>query len=71
MGLMIAWVVCQAKSKHILKQKPRLNLKKVQEAQLGTCYRTSESNGCLLVVLGIRVDLMVEWDSLSHGRCVK
>ncbi|KAF7835034.1 uncharacterized protein G2W53_009893 [Senna tora] len=71
MGLMIPWEVCQVMPKHILKGKPRLNLNIIQEAQVRTCSRTSESNGCFRVVLGIRVDLMLEWDSCSHGRGVK
>ncbi|KAF7835175.1 uncharacterized protein G2W53_010034 [Senna tora] len=71
MGLVIAWEVCQVMSKHILNGKPRLNIKRIQEAEVRTCCRTSESNGCVRVVLGIRVRLMLEWDSRSHGRCVK
>ncbi|KAF7800564.1 uncharacterized protein G2W53_045015 [Senna tora] len=62
MGLEIVWEVCQVMSKHILNGKPRLNLKRIQEAQVRTCCRTSESNGCVRVVLGIRVGLMVEWE---------
>ncbi|KAF7835037.1 uncharacterized protein G2W53_009896 [Senna tora] len=52
MGLVIAW-----------EGKARLNLKRIQEAQVRTCCRTYESNGCVHVVLGIGVDLMAEWDS--------
>ncbi|KAF7835200.1 uncharacterized protein G2W53_010059 [Senna tora] len=63
MGLVIAWEVCQVKYKHILNGKLRLNLKRIQEAQVRTCCRTSESDECHRVVLEIRVDLMVEWDS--------
>ncbi|KAF7835182.1 uncharacterized protein G2W53_010041 [Senna tora] len=63
MGLVITWELCQFMSKHILMGKRRLNLKRIQEAQVRTCCRTSESNGCVCVVLGIRVGLMVEWDS--------
>ncbi|KAF7835202.1 uncharacterized protein G2W53_010061 [Senna tora] len=61
MGLMISWEVCQVMSKHILNGKPRLNLKRIQEPQVPTCCRTIESDGCLRVVLEIRVDLMLEW----------
>ncbi|KAF7835185.1 uncharacterized protein G2W53_010044 [Senna tora] len=63
MGLVIAREVCQYMSKHILKGKQRLNLRRIQEAPVRTCCRTSESNGCVRVVLGIRVGLMLEWDS--------
>ncbi|KAF7835180.1 uncharacterized protein G2W53_010039 [Senna tora] len=63
MGLVIAMEVCQDISKHILNGKPRLNLKTMQEAQVRTYCCTSESNGCLRVVLRIRVGLMLEWDS--------
>ncbi|KAF7835040.1 uncharacterized protein G2W53_009899 [Senna tora] len=52
MGLVIAWEVCQVMSKNILKGKPRFNLKRVQEAQVQTCCRISESNGCIRVVFG-------------------
>ncbi|KAF7835032.1 uncharacterized protein G2W53_009891 [Senna tora] len=62
-GLVIAWEVFQAMCKQILKGKPRLNLNIIQEAQVRTCSRTSESNGFIRVVLGIEVDLMLEWDS--------
>ncbi|KAF7835549.1 uncharacterized protein G2W53_010408 [Senna tora] len=101
MGLVIAWKVCQLMSKHILNQKSRLNLKRIQEVQVQMCCCTSESNRSLCVIfwnpsgfnarmglltalekykfkrvvaqvsrtdhfalyLGIRVDLMFEWDS--------
>ncbi|KAF7835179.1 uncharacterized protein G2W53_010038 [Senna tora] len=63
MGLVIAWDLYQVMSKHILKGKRRLNLKRLHEAQVRTCCRTSESNGFVRVVLGIRVGLMLEWDS--------
>ncbi|KAF7835171.1 uncharacterized protein G2W53_010030 [Senna tora] len=62
-GFVIAWEVFQVMSNHILNGKPRLNLKRIQEAQVRTSCRTSESNGCVRVVLGIRVGLMLEWDS--------
>ncbi|KAF7835186.1 uncharacterized protein G2W53_010045 [Senna tora] len=63
MGLVIAWEQRQVMSKHILKGRQRLNLETIQEAQVLTCWRTSESNGCVRVVLGIRVGLLLEWDS--------
>ncbi|KAF7835033.1 uncharacterized protein G2W53_009892 [Senna tora] len=63
MGLVIVWEVFQVMSKHILKGKPRLNLNIILEEQVRTCCRTSESNGCVRIVLGTRVDLMLEWDS--------
>ncbi|KAF7835201.1 uncharacterized protein G2W53_010060 [Senna tora] len=63
MGLVIALDVCQVMYKQILNGKPRLNLKRIQEPQVATCCRTSESYGCLRVVLEIRVDLKLEWDS--------
>ncbi|KAF7835177.1 uncharacterized protein G2W53_010036 [Senna tora] len=62
-GLLIAWEVSQVMSEHILNGKPRLNLKRIQEAEVRTCCHTSELNGCVRVVLGIRVGLMLEWDS--------
>ncbi|KAF7839124.1 uncharacterized protein G2W53_007606 [Senna tora] len=34
MALVIAWKVCQVMSKHILKLKSRLNLKRIQEVQV-------------------------------------
>ncbi|KAF7814946.1 uncharacterized protein G2W53_028915 [Senna tora] len=63
MGLVIVWEVCQVMSKHILNGKPRLNLKRIQKAQVRTCCRISESNRRVRVVLGIGVGLMLEWDS--------
>ncbi|KAF7835196.1 uncharacterized protein G2W53_010055 [Senna tora] len=63
MGLVIAWEVCQVLSKYIFNRTPPLNLKRIQEAQVRTCCRTSELNECVRVVLGIRVGLMLEWDS--------
>ncbi|KAF7814954.1 uncharacterized protein G2W53_028923 [Senna tora] len=63
MGLVMAWKVCQVMSKHILNGKPLLNLKRIQEAQVRTCCRTCESDRCLRVVLEIRMDLMLDWDS--------
>ncbi|KAF7835027.1 uncharacterized protein G2W53_009886 [Senna tora] len=63
MGLVIAWEVCQVMSEHISKGKVRLNLKRIQESHVRPCCRTTESNGCVRVVLGIRVDLILEWDS--------
>ncbi|KAF7800563.1 uncharacterized protein G2W53_045014 [Senna tora] len=63
MGLVIAWELCQVMTKHILKGKPLLNLKRIQEAQVRTCCRTSESNRCIRVLWGIRVGLMLKWDS--------
>ncbi|KAF7835173.1 uncharacterized protein G2W53_010032 [Senna tora] len=62
MGLVNAWEVCQVMSKHILRGKWLLNFKRIQ-AQVRTCCRTSESNGCVRIVSGIRVGLMLEWDS--------
>ncbi|KAF7814948.1 uncharacterized protein G2W53_028917 [Senna tora] len=63
MGLVIAWELCQVISKPILKGKLRMNLKRILEAQVRTRCRTSESSGCVRIVLGIRVGLMLEWDS--------
>ncbi|KAF7835026.1 uncharacterized protein G2W53_009885 [Senna tora] len=63
MALVMAWEVCEVMSKNILKGKPPLNLNIIQEAQVRPCCRTSESNGCIRVVLAISVDLMLEWDS--------
>ncbi|KAF7814949.1 uncharacterized protein G2W53_028918 [Senna tora] len=63
MGLMIAWELCEVISKHILKGKQRLNLKRIQEAQVRTCCCSSESNRCVRIVLEIREGLMLEWDS--------
>ncbi|KAF7835188.1 uncharacterized protein G2W53_010047 [Senna tora] len=34
MGLMIAWELCRVMPKHILKGRRRLNLKRIQEAQV-------------------------------------
>ncbi|KAF7835193.1 uncharacterized protein G2W53_010052 [Senna tora] len=50
-------------SEEVLNQKPPLNVKRIQEAQVRMYCRSSESNRCLRVVLGIRVDLRAEWDS--------
>ncbi|KAF7835030.1 uncharacterized protein G2W53_009889 [Senna tora] len=63
MGLVMAWAVYEVMSKSILKGKPQLNIKRIQEAQVRMCCRTSESNGCVRVLLGIREDLMLEWES--------
>ncbi|KAF7835035.1 uncharacterized protein G2W53_009894 [Senna tora] len=62
MGLVIAWEVCQVMSKNILKGERRLNHKRIQEVQVRTCCRTSESNECVRAVLGFRVDVMLEWE---------
>ncbi|KAF7800568.1 uncharacterized protein G2W53_045019 [Senna tora] len=40
MGLVITWEVYQVMSKHILNRKPRLNVKRIPEAQVRTCCRT-------------------------------
>ncbi|KAF7800562.1 uncharacterized protein G2W53_045013 [Senna tora] len=67
-GLVIAWEVCQVKSKHILKGNRRLNLKTVQEAHVRTCCRTSESSGCVRLVFGnpsgsnARMGLVITWE---------
>ncbi|KAF7800565.1 uncharacterized protein G2W53_045016 [Senna tora] len=63
MGLMNAWEVCQFMSKRILYGKWRLNLKRIEEAQIRMRCRTSGANRCVRVVLGIQVGLMVKWDS--------
>ncbi|KAF7835178.1 uncharacterized protein G2W53_010037 [Senna tora] len=67
MGLVITWEVWQVMYRHILNGKLRVNLKLIQDAQVQTCCRTSESNGCVRIVLGIRVGLMLEFDSFSYG----
>ncbi|KAF7801152.1 uncharacterized protein G2W53_044915 [Senna tora] len=81
MGLVITWEVCQVMYEHIFKGKPRLNLKRIQEAQfrtccrtkaqVRTCSRTSELNGCVRVVFGnlsgsnARMGLLITWE-VSH-----
>ncbi|KAF7835039.1 uncharacterized protein G2W53_009898 [Senna tora] len=60
-------------SKHILKGKPRLNLKRIQEAQVRTCCHTIESNGCARVVFGnlmesnAQMGLVTAWESGFNG----
>ncbi|KAF7835172.1 uncharacterized protein G2W53_010031 [Senna tora] len=74
MGLVITWEVFRVMSKHILKGKRRLNLKRIQEAQVRTCCRTSESNGCVRVVFGYpkgsnaQMGLVIAWEMRS--RCI-
>ncbi|KAF7800561.1 uncharacterized protein G2W53_045012 [Senna tora] len=68
MGLVIAWEVCQVVSKHILKGKRRLNLKRILEAQVRTFCRTSESNGCVRVVFGNPKGSNARMELVSHER---
>ncbi|KAF7832095.1 uncharacterized protein G2W53_014428 [Senna tora] len=63
MGLVIVWKVCEIMSKHILKQKPRLNLKRIQEVQAKCVAAQVVQTDRFALYLGIRVDLLLEWDS--------
>ncbi|KAF7842015.1 uncharacterized protein G2W53_004313 [Senna tora] len=67
MQLVIAWKACEVISEHTLNQKSPLNLKRIEDVQVQTCFCTSESNGSLHVVCGnpsgfnARMGLMIAW----------
>ncbi|KAF7844385.1 uncharacterized protein G2W53_001290 [Senna tora] len=63
MGLVIAWMECEVMPKHILNQNSRLNLKRFQEVQVKRVVAQVSQTYRLALYLGIRVDLMLEWDS--------
>ncbi|KAF7832165.1 uncharacterized protein G2W53_014498 [Senna tora] len=63
MGLVIAWKVCEVMSKHILKQKSRWNLKRIQEVQVKRVFEQVIQTNRFVLYMGIRVDLMLERDS--------
>ncbi|KAF7839156.1 uncharacterized protein G2W53_007638 [Senna tora] len=63
MGLVIAWKVCQCMSKHILNQKSRLNLKRIEEVQVKRVVAKVCQTNRFALYLGIREDLMLKWDS--------
>ncbi|KAF7839122.1 uncharacterized protein G2W53_007604 [Senna tora] len=63
MGIMITCKECEVMSKHILNQKSRLNLKRIQEVQVKRVVAQVRQIDRFALYLGIRVDLMVEWDS--------
>ncbi|KAF7814947.1 uncharacterized protein G2W53_028916 [Senna tora] len=71
MGIMNAWEVCQVMSKPILNGKRLFNLKRIHEAQVRMCCRTSESNGCVRIVFenpygsNARMGLLIAWEVLQ------
>ncbi|KAF7839159.1 uncharacterized protein G2W53_007641 [Senna tora] len=50
-------------SKDILNQKSRLNLERVKEVQVQRVLAQVGQTDRFVLYLGIRVDLMLEWDS--------
>ncbi|KAF7832161.1 uncharacterized protein G2W53_014494 [Senna tora] len=60
MGLMIAWKVCQVKSKHILNRKLGLNLDRIQEVQVKRADAQFSQTGRFTLYLGIQVVLFLE-----------
>ncbi|KAF7832158.1 uncharacterized protein G2W53_014491 [Senna tora] len=71
MGLVIAWKVCEVMSKHILYRKSQLNLKAVQQVQVKRVVAQLSGTDRFVLCFRIRLDLMLEWDSRSCGKCVK
>ncbi|KAF7833009.1 uncharacterized protein G2W53_015342 [Senna tora] len=68
MGLVIAWRVCQVLSNHILNRKLGLNLKRIQDVHVKRVVAQVSQTNRFTLYFGIQVDLMLEWDSRSHGR---
>ncbi|KAF7832096.1 uncharacterized protein G2W53_014429 [Senna tora] len=62
MGLVITWKVCEVMSKHILNRKPRLHLERIQEVLIKRVVAQVRQTDPFALHLGIRVDLMLEWD---------
>ncbi|KAF7834697.1 uncharacterized protein G2W53_009556 [Senna tora] len=60
MGHVIAWKVCEVMFKHILNQKLRLNLKRIQEVQVIRVVAQVSQTDRFAMYLGIRVDLFLE-----------
>ncbi|KAF7832168.1 uncharacterized protein G2W53_014501 [Senna tora] len=65
MGLMIKWKVCEVLSKHILNQKSRTNLNRIPEVQVKRFDAQVSQTDRFAMLLGIQVDLMLEW---THDR---
>ncbi|KAF7812466.1 uncharacterized protein G2W53_033442 [Senna tora] len=63
MGLVIAWKVCEVMTKNIMNRKFRLNLKGIQEVQVKRVVAQVSQTVRFAMYLGIRVDLMLKWDS--------
>ncbi|KAF7832167.1 uncharacterized protein G2W53_014500 [Senna tora] len=63
MGLVIVWKVCYIICKHILNRKSRLNIKRIQEVQVKRVVAQVGQTDRIALYLGIRVDIMLEWDS--------
>ncbi|KAF7812431.1 uncharacterized protein G2W53_033407 [Senna tora] len=63
MGLVIEWKECEVMSNHILNGKSQLNLKRIQEVQINRVVAQVSQTRRFAINLGIRVDLMPEWDS--------
>ncbi|KAF7835409.1 uncharacterized protein G2W53_010268 [Senna tora] len=63
MGHVIAWKKCESIPQHILNQKSRLNLNRIQEVQVKHVVAQVSQKDCFALYLRIRVDLMLEWDS--------
>ncbi|KAF7832173.1 uncharacterized protein G2W53_014506 [Senna tora] len=63
MGLVITWKLCQVMSEHIFKGKSQFNLNRIQEVQVKRDVTQVSQTDRLALHLGIRVDLMPEWDS--------
>ncbi|KAF7839118.1 uncharacterized protein G2W53_007600 [Senna tora] len=60
MRLVIAWKECDVMFKHILNHKSRLNLRRIQEAQVKRFVAQVSQTDRFALKLGIRVDLMLE-----------
>ncbi|KAF7832172.1 uncharacterized protein G2W53_014505 [Senna tora] len=66
----MAWKVCEVMSKHILNQQLRLNIKGIHEVYVKYVVAQVSQTDRFALYLEIRVDLMLYWDSCSHGRKV-
>ncbi|KAF7839116.1 uncharacterized protein G2W53_007598 [Senna tora] len=62
-GVVIAWKECEGISKPILNGKSRLDLKRIQEVQVKLVVAQVNQTDRFALYLGIRVDLMLKWDS--------
>ncbi|KAF7839168.1 uncharacterized protein G2W53_007650 [Senna tora] len=63
MELVITWKECEVMSNHILNEKSQLNLKRIQEEQVKHVVAHVSQTDRFALYLGIRADLMLEWDS--------
>ncbi|KAF7832159.1 uncharacterized protein G2W53_014492 [Senna tora] len=62
MELVIAWKVCKVMSRIIMNRKSRLNLKRIQQAEVKRVVAQSIQTDRFVVCFGIRLQLMLKWD---------